>query len=44
MTHEDVGFVVGSLVAIAFLLVIISVQISGIASRLKEQFPKSDEE
>ena len=43
MTHEDVGFLVGLLGAIVFLLLFISVQISGIASRLKEQFPTSDE-
>jgi hypothetical protein len=44
MTHEDMSFLVGLLGTIAFLLLVISVQIGSIAARLKERFPTAKEE
>ncbi|MGD0468050.1 MAG: hypothetical protein ABSA54_06740 [Terriglobales bacterium] len=44
MTHKDMSFLVGLLGAIAFFLLVISIQIGSIAARLKERFPTSEEE
>ncbi len=44
MTHDDFSLLVGLLAGIAVLLLLISVQVSGIASRLKARFPTAKEE
>ena len=44
MRDEDIGFLLGLLGAIAVLLLLISVRVGNIASRLKERFPTAKEE
>lgn len=44
MTHEDFRFLIELLAAIAVLLLVISLQVSSISSRLKERFPTTKEE